>query len=248
MRLFGLTIGLLVVGLLVAPASAVSVTQATLADLDNDALGLSIISGDKIISDFDVTSNVKKLNGVVVGQLDLTQVLITAFHDTSSDEYGISIGLGGTMDILGGPIAYNDLGFRYVITAGPGKLIHDNTMTMAGGALNGGDILISETPYDDVTGDQLTSKLVFDFNGSNGVTNVHKEYHYANGQPAAVKVVDVTKDIETFTTIQGSIVQLSDVTQTFSQTAVPEPVTMFSAFMAISGLGMYIRKRMKVQA
>lgn len=27
--------------------------------------------------------------------------------------------------------------------------------------------------------------------------------------------------------------------------AVPEPVTMFSAFMAISGLGMYIRKRMK---
>jgi hypothetical protein len=29
---------------------------------------------------------------------------------------------------------------------------------------------------------------------------------------------------------------------------VPEPVTMFSAFLAISGLGMYIRKRMKAPA
>jgi hypothetical protein len=36
--------------------------------------------------------------------------------------------------------------------------------------------------------------------------------------------------------------------QNQSAPPVPEPVTMFSAFMAISGLGVYIRRRMKVSA
>lgn len=228
-RLWLLALVAVVLGVVGAPALA---NTATLAELART--GGTVVSGDKVFSDFAIIGLPVNINPEVV--------TVEPYYDATRDEYGIRIGV--LKYITSGTA---DLELEYTVTAGPGWLIHDNTMGLFGGVDGTGAVSVSETPYNVLTGYALTSKLV-GYSGGTGVTEVHKEYtDYVTGLPLAVKTVNVHKDILLEAGTNGSA-QISGVIQTFSQRAIPEPLTMVSGFLAISGLGMYLRRRTSLKA
>jgi len=238
--ILGLLMGVACLGLLACPAAATSTivgNTLTLAALDGT--DLTVYAGDKCFSDFEVTNNP---NGI-----DLTKVVISGIYEADVKELGISIDLDNQMTIIG--VGAKDLGLEYTVTS-YGPKITDNTLTMAGGIFgNDGTILVSETPREPgVNGRELTQKLVFNLGPLGGVTSVHKIYTVGGvegGVPEPVRTAVITKDIFVGNTDPNGIVFLSDVEQTFSQQTIPEPVTMLSGLLVISGLGAYIRRRMK---
>jgi len=190
--------------------------------------GATITVGDKEFYGFENFSSFASGGAVAV---DPSTINVTPFF------LGSEIGLqfqsasfaadsGQTQDTL--------FDFFVRVLPGYGMLISDNTLTMVGAARGDGRVTIIETATA-LNGDGLASKIV-QVQGTDIDLSDHMVYLY----PASV--VHVSKDIGLVGGLEGDAA-VSHFTQTFSQTVVPEPVTIAGILLGIGGLVRYTRKR-----
>jgi hypothetical protein len=216
--------------LLAALLSAASSAQAslTLADLLN---GGSITFGDKVFYNFH--------NGTTSGTINVgfDQIFVDGVTGgPNNDEFGLRF--SSSFWTLQGANQFYDLGFDFSVTRVDGlPRIHDNTLSITGGAVGDGQAFIAEGVTDGANGDTLANKFVFITPTVSRLID-HKIFTHD------AAVVDIHKD---FSMITGrdpnSLVFVSHFNQTFSQ-SVPEPSSMALIGIGLIGVAGMARKRM----
>jgi hypothetical protein len=211
----------------------VPVDAATIADLL--APNATIVSGDKVFSNFAWTSNAAG-TGTAVAPADVT-VLPFSQVVLGELEYGLEF-LTPTLNLPGGGGLSATL--NYSVTPNiPGRLISDNTLTMVAGG-GGGNASIVETPTDAagllplLAAPKTTIWTPFFSNLS-----VHADYLNP------VLAVDVSTQIS-LANATGPGPQISSFTQTFSQ--IPEPATAVLAGLAAAGICLFVSRRRRARA
>jgi hypothetical protein len=229
-----LAVAVLGLGLILCqPAQA-----TTMADLLG---GGTITVGTLTFGDFENWSSVAAGAGAVA--VAPSDIIVSPLI-TDNGEVGL-IFQGAMMAFSG---QTKDVHFSYIVSAAPGYFIHDNTLQMTANVFPAAFVTVIEDAQQLLGDDPLSLGAVLAHKSNEiiappnpAVPAVLTDHEiYSINVPSAY----ITKDI--LMTAGTGVVILSDFTQTFS--VVPEPVTMFSGFMAISGLGVYIRRRMKVTA
>lgn len=162
-----------------------------------------------------------------------------------SGVYDPTQGTAGRLLSAGLPIdKYNTVGYDALGNpiAGAVNILNGVSTTGFVGALAATEVFADFTPdsssgkvniFIDVTGGTLMS--IFD-------TNI---FVSPKGGPNADIRLDVGDEA---TTVGGLTPWLTHSSDPLQMDVVPEPITMFSAFLGICGLGTYIRRRMKVTA
>jgi len=209
---------------MVCPALAV-----TIADLE--VPGVTITSGDKTFFGFHAygSGGTGGAGGVLDSQITVTPIL-------ENGEYGLLF-TSSFFHVTAGQS--QDTAFHFFVTPASGFYITDNTLELGGAHISGdAEIAVIETALKILPNDQevlLASKLVT-MDQSSSVFKDHQVY----SQPASL--VEVHKDISLFGGTDGTA-RFSDFTQTFSQTPVPEPLTMLGVIAGVGSMGGYIRRR-----
>jgi hypothetical protein len=190
----------------------------TLADLL--APGAQIVSGDKVFFDFH---NFSEINGIGAANIQVVPIV-------SGTEYGIRFQAAWS---LSGANKVYDLGFDFFVKRLDGKpFIHDNTLTITGGQVNGGTAQVVEGVTDPSNDATLANKFVYITpNGTD--LNDHKIFTYNVGLAHIAKDFAMTTGPD-----ETAQVFVSHIDQTFSQ--VPEPGVL--AIMSLASLGLLRRK------
>jgi hypothetical protein len=217
-----ITICLVVVTILAVcvPVQATPVLTTTLANL---LQGQTIISGDKLFSDF---------HGWETTSVNPAAILVSAYQDPTNGEFGLKF----TSDDLflssgGGLTAQFDFLVQPTIA---GNLISDNTLTMTGSG--NGVIYLSETATD---ARDESIQLAFKNNYIMGMGTVQKLYDHEE-YTVPTQIVHVSKYIQidwAGSTAPGP--RLTEFTQTFSQ--IPEPATI--CMLGLGALSLIRRKK-----
>lgn len=203
----------------------------TLAQLE--ALG-SCQVGDKIFSDFTYTDSVSG-GATAVLATAITVDTVGPGEDVSGANYGLEFNGSWTAD--NGQTSDGDIGFEVTVVNGAGMEITDAGLAQTSGIFNGGVASVSEqgcsgagcTPgtwavltLEDGSTDQGASDTILSPTGT----------------------VTVSKDINVVAP-NGGFASISLVTDTFSQTAVPEPraLSLLLAFGLVAGFA--FRKKLQ---
>ncbi len=195
--------------------ASLSTTTDTLADLA--ANGGSLTIGDKTFSGFSYNSS------------GLTSFNAAAIMVTASIVNGVyALTWGGNISLSSGGAATADLLLNYVVTANAG-LITTIGQSYTGTAI-GGTLAVTETVAAGGVGGPVIATSQLDITSSN-----------STGPQLTVNpgrsTLYVTKDIVFGTTENGGLVSISQVTQTFTQTAVPEPSTVVAGALLLLPFG-----------
>ena len=191
--------------------------QDTLANLVANKGSLSI--GDKTFSGF--ADNASGLTS-----FDATSIIVTASMGTDGTYY---LTWGGNISLASSVAATADLKLNYIVTASAGYInMIDQSYT---GQTQNGSLAITETVATGAFGgpvlatSQLTATLNSQTVGPNLIVN-----------PAQTTLY-VTKDIAFATFGTNSFDTISQVSQSFHQTAVPEPSTVVAGALLLLPFG-----------
>ena len=195
--------------------ASLSTTTDTLADLA--ANGGSLTIGDKTFSGFSYNSS-----GLT--SFNAAEIMVTA--SIVNGVYALT--WGGNISLSSGGAATADLLLNYVVTANAG-LITTIGQSYTGTAI-GGTLAVTETVAAGGVGGPVIATSQLDITSSN-----------STGPQLTVNpgrsTLYVTKDIVFGTTENGGLVSISQVTQTFTQTAVPEPSTVVAGALLLLPFG-----------
>jgi len=211
--------------LALATAAALQTAQAGLtpvyASLSTLANGGSLSIGDKTFSGFGYTPN-------LLTSFDASLITVTA-----------SVGTDGTYYLTwGGNISLNTIGTTANATA---DLLLTYTV-----AASAGTISMIDQSY---TGSSQNGALAIDETVKNaagaGVASSHLDLNSLNGNSVgpnlnvngSYSTLYVTKDIGLATGAGGGFVTISQVSQSFHQTAVPEPSTVVAGALLLLPFG-----------
>jgi hypothetical protein len=187
--------------------------------------GATIVSGDKLFSDFHSWTTTSTEDPV--NPADIT---VSEYQNPTNLEYGLKFTSDALkLESMGGL----EVNFDFIVTpTRPNYLISDNTLTMA--ASGWGNIFLAETASDAADESvQLAYKYnVIQGGGTFQILTDHQVY------TVPVQSVHVHKYIQIDWAGDDTAPQLTEFTQTFSQ--VPEPATL--AILGLGGL-LFARKK-----
>jgi hypothetical protein len=147
--------------------------------------------------------------------------------------------IAGSLTASGSNGGFGDLAVTYDVTATGGAKITDAGLSGTGPAVNGANWNIGETYINPANGHQVGNGLTV----ANGISGIPE----AAGETfAGVTTLDVNKDIGwTGGSNANGFVDLSIVTQTFSENGAPGPVpgTGLAGLAALALAGLYTRAR-----
>jgi len=212
--------GIIGVGVVLAMLLVVGSAQGVLL---SDLLqpGATIISGDKLFSDF---------HGWQTTCVNPADITVAAYQNPTHQEYGLKFTSSALKLTSGGGLTAE---FDFIVTPTlPGYLISDNTLTMTGSGC--GVIYLSETATDAATGADLASKNNYIMAG--GLTQKLIDHQVYADPTWSVHVSKYIQIDWAGGTPPGP--QLTEFTQTFSQ--IPEPAV--AGLLALGLLGVLRRR------
>jgi len=216
-----------------AQASWVALTPQTFIS-NVPANGLLV--GDKIFSDFSLTG-IASSGGAIPPSP--STVAIEGGQETSTGDYGIRILLA--MNAAANQTANSTLAFKVAVQAGAGFKIKDVAMVMSGASATGtGIVQGSETVF---SGPSIFDPIIANLSTSKQANSTLDQLS-DSVTFSPVDAVWVRKDISVTGGTAGAA-HLSEVFQTFSQQAVPEPssVAMIGTGVALGGIFVMKRRR-----
>jgi hypothetical protein len=194
----------------------------TLAELAN---GGSLSLGDKTFTGFSYDAS-----GLTSFNASDIQVTVTQ----SGENYFLN--WVGNVSLAGTGVSTADLELGYTVTASQGTIVAIDQSYTGGSDLAAGGaagLTVTETVSNPHSGSTVASSSLNSAITSTTYTDVG-----ALLQPIGLTSVNVVKDISLAIGGTGfNIVSLSDVEQSFEQTAVPEPTTVLAAALLLLPLG-----------
>jgi len=246
------------VGLVLVAAGAAQAISLT--DL---LAGGSITAGDKVFDQWRVISETNTAD--LLWTLDTDNVTVTALNDG-----GLDPGPGLQFDILNDelsvsgndldPYQFIDYWFGFRVTAAPGYLIEDNTLTLLGASRTGiGDngVYIDEYVATDPSlvdpdpffpnPDLATKHVEFSYldpayGGPGGITSLTDAAAFAPHSQ-----IYVSKNLFVWADLSNETAVLRGFSQRFSQTPIPEPSTWLLMGLGLVGL-MGVGRKVAVRA
>jgi hypothetical protein len=201
-----------------------------------------LLVGDKLFTDFTVISSGNAPFLPTAADIRISGLL-------SDGDYGVSF--NGPWFALTNQVLDTTIKFKVsVFPENPGVLIKDNTLGLTAFAVNNSDAFVSitENVYSapPPQPQSIADKFVFASQASSTLLD-HENFHDATGAPAAFPAVWVVKDILLYggsTAVPGHPgAFLSEFTQSFSQTQVPEPQTFVLLACGLPGLALLLWRR-----
>jgi hypothetical protein len=216
----------------ISPVRAESVPVPVPVSLQYLLDGATITSGDKVFSGFHdfTTSSTGSAPTVLAAQIGVTPTFDNGEYGLVFNAAVFGVGSGQSQDVA----------FHFLVRPAPGFLITDNTLEMGAAHVSGpGVIRVIEDAYlPGMPGNPgiLLAHKMTEWSQNSHIDSVHTVY----SQPASL--VEVHKHVSLVGGDGGSA-GFSDFNQTFSQTVIPEPVTMLGLLLSVGGVAGYIRRR-----
>jgi hypothetical protein len=201
-----------------------------------------LLVGDKLFTDFSVVSSGNAPFLPTAADIRISGLL-------SDGDYGVSF--NGPWFALTNQVLDTTIKFKVsVFPENTGVLIKDNTLGLTAFAVNNSDAFVSitENVYSapPPQSQSIADKFVFATATSSALLD-HENFHDATGGPAAFPEVWVVKDILLYggsTAVPGHPgAFLSEFTQSFSQTQVPEPQAIALLACALPGIALVLWRR-----
>ena len=224
-------LAIVVIGLVVAPASSQATTLLDLFSGDSITIdeggGVSKVFNNFVLSGSGGTNLLNPADiSVSISPNPPTGEVGLLFTISSGGEFGAELGAGITAD----------LGFSFEVHC-IGCLLHDNTLLISGSSSGDGLVILSEQVLDLTTLGNLANKLVF-FTSDLSFPLDHQVFSSDSTDIIIFKGLSIDGG-----TGDSSLAFVSDFSQTFSQTAVPGPATLLLIGAGLVAVGVIGRKR-----
>ncbi len=206
-------------------------TPVTIAEV-NEAGGLLV--GDKLFSNFVVMTS-----GTSIVKPNYDTITLAGF--LSGADYGLRF--QSLWYAAAGQWVDTALVFDVAVLEDSGMLISDNELRMPGSSTVYADVYarvgitesILQLSPSGVEGGLLASERVYD--------TLNEKVLFDHAEFAGVSSIRVVKDISVIGGLTGAGAELSYFTQTFSQTAIPEPQTIVLLLCGLPGLALMAWRR-----